>query len=68
MHVSFAKKPYKTDDILQKETYNFKEPTNRSHPILMYDVYDVCVVCEYLRVKNACVSRTCFVFAFCHSQ
>ena len=30
--VFFAKEPYKTDDILPKETYNFKEPTNHSHP------------------------------------
>ena len=30
--VSFAKEPYKRDDILQK-TYNFEEPTNHSHPI-----------------------------------
>jgi len=31
--VSFAKEPYKSDLYSAKETYNFKEPTNRSHPI-----------------------------------
>ena len=31
--VSFAKEPYKIDLYSAKETYNFKEPTNRSHPI-----------------------------------
>jgi len=30
---SFAKEPYERDEILPKETYNLKEPTNRSHPI-----------------------------------
>jgi len=30
--VSFAKEPYKAD-YSAKETYNFKEPTNRSHSI-----------------------------------
>jgi len=38
LYVSFAKEPCKKDYILRrlysaKETYNFKEPTNRSHPI-----------------------------------
>ena len=33
LQVSFAKLPYKRDDILQQETYNLKEPTTRSHPI-----------------------------------
>ena len=32
LYVSFAKEPYKRDDVLQKKTYNFKEPTTRSHP------------------------------------
>ena len=31
--VSFAKEPYKRDYILQKDTYDFKEPTHRSHPM-----------------------------------
>ena len=31
--VSFTKQADKTDNILQHETYHFKEPTNRSHPI-----------------------------------
>jgi len=34
LQVSFAKEPYKIDDILQKGTYNSKEPTDRSHPIV----------------------------------
>ena len=29
----FAKEPYKRDNIA-KETYDFKEPTNHSHPII----------------------------------
>jgi len=33
LQVFFAKEPYKRDWILPKETYNFKESTNRSHPI-----------------------------------
>ena len=41
LHVSFAKEPYKRNHILQKrhlilrslQASNFKEPTNRSHPI-----------------------------------
>jgi len=33
IRVSFAKDPYKRDLYFAKETYIFKEPTNRSHPI-----------------------------------
>jgi len=32
--VSFAKEPYKRDDIMQKRPIMFTKPTNRSHPIL----------------------------------
>jgi len=32
IQVSFAKEPYKRDNA-SKETYDFKEPTNRSHPL-----------------------------------
>jgi len=32
--VSFAKDPYKRDLYSAKETCTFKEPTNRSHPIV----------------------------------
>ena len=46
LQASFAKEPCERDDILQKtlpcerddilqKAYNFKEPTNRSHPIVM---------------------------------
>jgi len=35
--VSFAKEPYKRDDILQKR-HNFKAPTNGSHPIGILDI------------------------------
>jgi len=31
--VSFAKEPYKKRRYSAKETYDFKEPTNRSHPM-----------------------------------
>jgi len=37
---SFAKEPYKTDDILQKRPIIFKAPTHRSHPI------DICCLME----------------------
>jgi len=33
LQVSFAQEPYKRKLYSAKETYNFKEPTNRSHPI-----------------------------------
>jgi len=33
LEVSFVKEPYKRDLYSAKETYNLKEPTNRSHPI-----------------------------------
>ena len=33
LYVSFAKEPYRNRRYSAKETYNFKEPTNRSHPI-----------------------------------
>jgi len=33
LQVSFAKEPYKRRINSAKETYNFKEPTNRSHPM-----------------------------------
>jgi len=32
LYVSFAKEPYKRE-YSAKETYNFKEPTKRSHPV-----------------------------------
>jgi len=32
IQVSFAKEPYKRDNF-SKETYDFKEPNNRSHPL-----------------------------------
>jgi len=35
LQVSFAKEPYKRDSYSAKETYNCKESTNRSHPILL---------------------------------
>jgi len=34
LSVSFAKEPYRKDDFPAKETYSFKEPTDRSHPYL----------------------------------
>jgi len=33
LQVTFAKEPYKRQKKSAKETYNFKEPTNRSQPI-----------------------------------
>ena len=36
LQVSFAKEPYKKRRYSAKETYDFKEPTNRRHPIVEY--------------------------------
>jgi len=36
LQVSFAKEPFKKRRYSAKETYDFKEPTNRSHPIVEY--------------------------------
>ena len=38
LYVSFAKEPYKRDLNSAKETYNLKELTNRSHPIVTFCV------------------------------
>ena len=34
LQVSFAKELYTREDYFAKETYNFKEPTTRSHPMV----------------------------------
>ena len=34
LQVSFAKEPYKREICSAKKTFNFKGPTNRSHPII----------------------------------
>jgi len=36
--VSFAREPYEREYILQKETWNFKEPTDRSQPISLIGI------------------------------
>ena len=36
VQVSSAKEPYKKRQYSAKQTYNFKGPTNRSHPIAMH--------------------------------
>jgi len=51
LQVSFAKEPYDRDDILQKETYNSKEPTNRSHPIPSNIPHSSCV-CVCVRASK----------------
>jgi len=33
---SFSKEPYRKDLYSAKETYVFREPTNRNHPIYVY--------------------------------
>ena len=38
LQVSFAKEPCKRDAILQKETYNLIDPTDRSHPMVHLDL------------------------------
>jgi len=40
LKVSFAKEPYKRDNILQKRLIIFFDPNNRSHPI-RDPVYDI---------------------------
>jgi len=42
--------------LLQKETYNFKKPTNRSHPISRDEK-----VCLSVRIHVVCVHRVCVV-------
>jgi len=40
LQVSFAKEPYKRDDILQQRPVILPIPTNRSHPIVPVFVSD----------------------------
>ena len=42
-----------------KETYNFKEPTNRSHPICI-DLY-ICIVVFYKKDRGVGVSRRMYI-------
>jgi hypothetical protein len=60
LYVSFAKEPYKRDYILQKRPYNFKEPTNRSHPISnCYQLY-------YLNDSNSTIEMSPTLSSKCH--
>ena len=55
----FAKEPYKREDFLEKETCNFKEPTNRSHPIAGAENmtrYEIC-----MRISHTC--KICMGYA-----
>ena len=49
----FCKRALHKRPILSKETYNFKEPTNRSHPISGYHIFteshmSIIFRCEYI--------------------
>jgi len=56
LYVSFVKEPYKKRRYSAKETYNLKEPTNRSHPIPIYRVYmrPVCYPSTLMVENSAC--------------
>ena len=56
LQVSFAKEPYKRNKILQKKTYNFKEPTLRRHPI----------ECQVCRLWQGVVSQSLFCEVLSH--
>ena len=73
LQVSFAKEPYKRDDILQ-ETFHFKETTNRSCSVslcvfCLYSVRDMYTfVCSYVYLCVHCKytgSETCIYFYVC---
>jgi len=69
--VSFAEEPYKRDYILLKETYDFKEPTNRSHPIsTVFIPIDVTIdeQCSSPRTLSLAVSQTLDSLSFCRSE
>ena len=49
----FCKKTYKRDLYSSKEAYNFKEPSNRSHPTVYIHIICVCIythVCIFIRI------------------
>ena len=62
MEVSFAKEPYKKDLYFAKETYIFREPTTRCHPIardrtptdIAYlQISLICVTCHRRRIMES---------------
>jgi len=73
LQVSFAKEPYKRDDILQ-ETFHFKETTNRSCSVslcvfCLYSVRDMYTfVCSYVYICVCTVNiqgqRHVYIFMF----
>ena len=59
LHVSFAKEPYKTDDILQKRPVIFWiDPSDSSHPICIH--YHTQYVCT--SSHTPCVCDVCFMY------
>ena len=67
--VCFAKEPYKRDDILQKRTYNFKEPTNRSHPICKWGSFDITTLwCNEQVPRSLPHKKPIYVRLFCKSK
>jgi len=60
LQVSFAKKPYKRAYNSAKETYNFKEPTNRSHPTAALRA--VALRCTRVGADETYLYVCCYVF------
>jgi len=71
LQVSFAKEPYKRDDILQKRPIYFKEPNSRSHLISymfmnMYFSEYLCInVYIYALYILICVWKVCMCVCVC---
>jgi len=64
LQVSFAKESYKRDNKREysaKETYNFTNPTNRSHPIYMVHVFRMTKVILYRFQLPRATGRTSHV-------
>jgi len=60
--VSFAKEPYKRDDILQKRPVII-DPTDQSHPICIYDLQHNLVI---NRAKHLCIYIYMYIFVIDH--
>jgi len=68
----FCKRAIKKRRYSAEETYDFKEPTNRSHPILIYVllihacVYvDMCIlIFVYIYIYIICVCRYLYIYKY----
>jgi len=61
----FCKRALQKRPFSAKETYTFKEPTNRSHPIHMRMIHPVDLTCHPLCAKNA-QAQKCIIMYFTH--